>query len=679
MDDDNLSWSTMKCRSIHLKHCSVSNVTVRELKPVVTTIENNVLDVPASVEKVDDDDGDDDNEDEVETWIVVFNACGRNKCSMASEESIFELDLKRVLGSILETIGVCHYMLQELQRGWEVVTVYRSQWQYLVNSISTRMVEQFNHFHLIHELFDGLVSREIKVEDSQAGMKVLVLCFRSLIELATSLEQGLVLLETCRRKEWWRTVLWMSNVTPEQKNTRRSNSFCVVLQQCEWSLDLVKLAFSIVQEHFAGNYSSSSFNSSTCTSATFKWLKIKHRLLLVMNGHDSHDAKVVDECDVDSNKETTLVEGAKEDSRALLENLNTIVQKLKPKKWLVVKMKEQEQKIINFLKRKLEGPLPCPTYTSYSTQIDHQDLVLKSNVGSGSFGIVSKREWLGEEVAVKEMRNIRRTVFECEAGILAAVQHPNIVQLIGCSFIEENATGMLVMELMEQDLRTLIDRRRSNSTTNNKLGGPFPIIVAIDIMLQVAEAMQYLRECKIMHRDLKAANVLVSHCMFGAHPASRELEHVCEKEKQWMLMSAKEDRFVVKLADFGLAKYQAQSSKFVTKMAGTGAWRAPEVFKDDISSIDYKWPADVYSFGVTCFEILTGGVPFEGVSPGQIYDKIISGERPRIHFGFPSRITQLINRCWATKPAQRPDFLQVCKELWVCKLEQYGLEVCAKR
>ena len=89
------------------------------------------------------------------------------------------------------------------------------------------------------------------------------------------------------------------------------------------------------------------------------------------------------------------------------------------------------------------------------------------------------------------------------------------------------------------------------------------------------------------------------------------------------------------------------------------------LLKDDVSSIDYKWPADVYSFGVTCFEILPGGVPFEGVSPGQIYDKIISGEKPRIHFGFPSRITQLINRCWATKPAQRPDFSQVCRELWV--------------
>lgn len=139
-------------------------------------------------------------------------------------------------------------------------------------------------------------------------------------------------------------MLWMSNVTPEQKNTRRSNAFCIVLQQVEWSLDLLKLAFSIVQEHFAGNYSSSSFNSSTCTSATFKWLKIKHRLLLVMNGHDSHDVRVDDECDVDSNKETSLVEGAKEDSKALLESLNTIVQKFKPKKWLAVKMKEQEQK-----------------------------------------------------------------------------------------------------------------------------------------------------------------------------------------------------------------------------------------------------------------------------------------------------------------------------------------------
>ena len=602
-----------------------------------------------------------DIEDLDKTWLVRFNTCGgaskSNQLNKNSNIVYVEKHFNLGLNTIIQAMAICEQMLEDLCLGHKIVTVYCSQWQYLVNSLSTKTVEQFTHYHSIMARLRGLVPKEGD-KDLEGGIKVLTFCIQSLVELAHSLEHGLVLLSTCRRKEWWRTVLRMPNVALDLKK-RRGNLFCVVLQQCEWSLDLVKLAFNIIQEHFT---SSHAFKLKT---VSFKWSDVKHRLLLV-DGH-SHVADQRDEIN-----KVSLVEVEKKDSTELIASLDSILPKFKSnwRPW-VAKVKQQEQKIISFLKMKLEGPTPYPTYVSYSIEVDPEDLKYKEVVGNGSFGVVLKMEWMGEEVAVKQMKNIHRKDFEAEAAILAAVQHPNIVHLIGCSFVEKNSTGMLVMELMEGDLRTLINCRNGPDKV-----GPFPVIVAIDIMLQVAEAMQHLRECRILHRDLKAANILVSCQKHCESLVSRKKEAICEEVKHWMLRG-KEDHFVVKLADFGLAKYQAQTSRFMTKMAGTGPWRAPEVFKADISSTEYKWPADVYSFGVTCFEILTGDLPFDGVSHGQLYEKIKSGERPSIDSRFPTCVTQLIKRCWATEPLDRPDFSQICKDLWLCKLEQFGLEVCA--
>ena len=598
-----------------------------------------------------------DVEDPDRTWLVKFNTCGgaskSNQLNVNRNIVCGQNDFNLAVHSIIQAMTICERMLEDLRLGQKIAMVYCSQWQYLVNSLSTRTVEQFTHYHSIMARLRGLVPKEGD-KDLEVGIKVLTFCIQSLVELAQSLEHGLVLLSACRRKDWWRTVLRMPK--------GRRNLFCVVLQQCEWSLDLVKLAFGVVREHFT---SSHAFKLKT---VSFKWSNVKPRLLFI-DGHDSHVEDQRDEI----NKES-LVEVEKKDSTELIASLDNILHKFKSNCWpwpWVAKVKRQEQKIISFLKMKLEGPTPYPTYASYSTHIHHQDLIYKEVVGHGSFGVVLKMEWMGEEVAVKQMKNIHRKVFEAEAAILATVQHPNIVHLIGCSFVEKDSTGMLVMELMERDLRTLIDCRNGPDKV-----GPFPVIVAIDIMLQIAEVMQHLRECRILHRDLKAANILVSRQNPYETPVSRKKEVICEEVKQWMLRG-KEDHFVVKLADFGLAKYQAQTSRFMTKMAGTGPWRAPEVFKADISSTEYKWPADVYSFGVTCFEILTGDIPFEGVSPSQLYEKIKSGERPSIDSRFPTCVTQLIKRCWATEPLDRPDFSQICKDLWLCKLEQYGLEVCA--
>lgn len=112
----------------------------------------------------------------------------------------------------------------------------------------------------------------------------------------------------------------------------------------------------------------------------------------------------------------------------------------------------------------------------------------------------------------------------------------------------------------------------------------------IDIMLQMAQGMEYLHDHEIVHRDLKSSNILV---------APLQVALLCD-----------EGYADVKSADFGLTKTLAHDLTNPTRVnVGTTRWRAPEACKEaDLNihcKIDWK-TADVYSFAMTCSEILTG-------------------------------------------------------------------------
>lgn len=110
--------------------------------------------------------------------------------------------------------------------------------------------------------------------------------------------------------------------------------------------------------------------------------------------------------------------------------------------------------------------------------------------------------------------------------------------------------------------------------------------------------------------------------------------------------------YLAKLADFGIAKARPLSS--LMKMVRTTPWRAPEVFL--VPNLEtapyYKWLADVYSFAMTCYEILTGYIPFDGVPNTKIYENIVVVVRPPLEdASVPSpALKDLIERCWAIDP-----------------------------
>ncbi len=101
---------------------------------------------------------------------------------------------------------------------------------------------------------------------------------------------------------------------------------------------------------------------------------------------------------------------------------------------------------------------------------------------------------------------INKEPAEKEASLFSKLQHPHVFEFIGYGVKESQP--VLVSELMRTDLRRYLDEKKNNAGE----GPPLPLLVAMNILLQVAEAMNYLHENGVMHRDLKGEQYSYKCC-----------------------------------------------------------------------------------------------------------------------------------------------------------------------
>jgi Tol biopolymer transport system component len=230
---------------------------------------------------------------------------------------------------------------------------------------------------------------------------------------------------------------------------------------------------------------------------------------------------------------------------------------------------------------------------------------------------------LGREVAIKVLpdefvqSSDRLARFEREARVLASFNHPRIASIFGLE--EHQGRMLLVMELAAGD--TLAQRI---------LRGPLPVREALEIALQITEALEAAHEKGIVHRDLKPANVKVS------------------------------DDGAVKVLDFGIAKVFEQDeisggnddtkSPTIVKTAsgagmimGTAAYMAPEQARG--KRVDRR--ADVWAFGATLWEMLTGKRLFSGETVTDTLAAVLREEADlsELPDEVPEPIRRLIRRC----------------------------------
>ncbi|KAG0613724.1 hypothetical protein M758_6G125200 [Ceratodon purpureus] len=289
-----------------------------------------------------------------------------------------------------------------------------------------------------------------------------------------------------------------------------------------------------------------------------------------------------------------------------------------------------------------------------SSEIDVLD---RNRIGRGGFAEVFKCQWLQREYAVKILRPNDTIGLRKELQIeLLPLRHPNIVQLVGFAYRNSDKSPMVVMELLDGDLQDIV----SIEDNPDLQGNPLLLSLGVNFMHQIATGMAYLHKMGLFHGDLKGKNVL-----FKYYPG--DLASPC---------------YVLKITDFGTtekadvgndhAGYESDNTSFTTANAGTTRWRAPEVFGVRGSPelmLPYSLKADVYSFAMTCVEILTGQVPFPDLTELQVKKHVPRGGRPTLPTTVPENLKNLLVQCWSQRPSFRPDFPAICEALQKLVLE----------
>ncbi|XP_061452626.1 tyrosine-protein kinase receptor UFO isoform X2 [Rhineura floridana] len=273
--------------------------------------------------------------------------------------------------------------------------------------------------------------------------------------------------------------------------------------------------------------------------------------------------------------------------------------------------------------------------------IDRHKVALGKTLGEGEFGSVMEGQLSQDgavlKVAVKTMKIAICTRSEMEDFLSEAVcmkdfDHPNVMKLIGVCLQNTESEGypspVVILPFMKHgDLHSFLLYSRLGESPVF-----LPTQTLVKFMTDIASGMEYLSSKNFIHRDLAARNCMLNESMTAC------------------------------VADFGLSKKiyngdyyrQGRISKMPVK------WIAIESLADRV----YTIKSDVWSFGVTMWEIATRGqTPYPGVENSEIYDYLRQGNRLKQPIDCLDGLYELMMSCWALNPRDRPSFEILHQEL----------------
>ena len=204
-----------------------------------------------------------------------------------------------------------------------------------------------------------------------------------------------------------------------------------------------------------------------------------------------------------------------------------------------------------------------------------------STIGSGGFGTVYLAEdtWIDKKVALKvpHKQSVDFGELLREPRLLAALNHPNIVTIMTAE--RQDNVFFVVMEYVPgETLEAMILRQ-----------GPLDVPVALDYTCQICNALDHAHKQGVLHRDLRPSNMLIS------------------------------ESGLLKVADFGTSRF-LEIAAHGTTIIGSPPYMAPEQFQGKA-----LFASDIYSVGVTMFQMLTGDLPYGTPTPSDL-ERLLKGE-----------------------------------------------------
>ncbi|CAL9076971.1 serine/threonine-protein kinase 52-like [Musa acuminata AAA Group] len=283
-------------------------------------------------------------------------------------------------------------------------------------------------------------------------------------------------------------------------------------------------------------------------------------------------------------------------------------------------------------------------------QIDLSKLELHRVIAQGTYGTVYRGTYDGKTVAVKvldwgeedgmatdaETASLRAS-FRQEVAVWHKLDHPNVTKFVGASM------GTTDLKIPQKD---------STSSGHASLPARVRCVVVVEYLAGGTLKRYLIRnsERKLAYKDVVRLASDLSRGLSYLH--SQKIAHRDVKTENMLL----DGRGNLKIADFGVARVEAQNPKEMTGQTGTLWYMAPEV----LDGKPYNRKCDVYSFGICLWEIYCCDMPYRDLSFAEGSSAVVGQNlRPEIPRCCPSGMASIMRKCWDANPDKRPDMDEV--------------------